>query len=55
MDREAWRAALHGIAKHRHDLVIEQPQWVFRGCLSTFSTSLHFHVIIWNLHSTGYN
>ena len=55
IDGEAWRAALQGIAKHRHDLVIEQPQWVFRGCLSTFSTSLHFHVIVWNLHSTGYN
>ena len=56
MDREAWRAALHGIAKHRQDLVTEQqPQWVFHGCLFTYSTSLHFHVIVWNLHSTGYN
>ena len=47
VDREAWCAALHGIAKHRQDLVTEQhPQWVFHGCLFTYSTSFHFHVIV---------
>ena len=29
--KEAWHSAAHGVAKIKHDLMIEQKPWLFQG------------------------
>ena len=47
MDREAWRAVIHGVAKSRHNWATELSDWWGHG----HCKSLHFS---WNVFSFGF-